>query len=218
MPTPDLNFEVVATEIPDSAAQPLLSFKLHVTCTDEQIPIQSVILRSQIALAVTRRRYTRQERERLRDIFGEPERWSETLHDRLWTHASTVIPPFSGHTTVDLLVPCTYDFEVANTRYFDALEAGDIPLDFLFSGTIFYADKQDNLQAGQISWQKEAHYRLAVATWREMIQRYYPNSVWLHLPKDVFDQLSHYKVSRGLPTWEEALVQLLERDKKEACL
>lgn len=217
MPAPDLRFEIVGAEVPRFASQPVLTFNLRITNADEQTAIHGVMLRSQIALAVTRRHYTPQAQERLRELFGEPKRWAETLHDRLWTHTSAIVPQFTGSCAVELPVLCTYDFEVASTKYFDALEDGNIPLNFLFSGTIFYADERDNLQAGQISWQKEASYNLPVSTWRAMIQSYYPNSAWLRLRKEVFDQLYQYKATRGLPTWEEVVVQLLETSKKEAC-
>ena len=208
---PDLNFEVVGAEAPSFAAQPTLLFKLRVSSADEQTQIQSVALRCQIQLAVTKRRYTPQAQERLLEVFGEPERWGHTLRDLLWTHASTVIPSFSGSTVVDLPVPCTYDFEVVSTKYFDALGDGEIPLTFLFSGTIFYEGEMGNMQIEQISWQKEASYRLPVTLWQEMIQRYYPRSAWLRLHKDVFDQLYRYKMACGLPTWDETIQQLLEK-------
>jgi len=210
MPAPDLNFEVVGAEAPKFAAQPTLVFKLRVTNANERTPIHSVSLRSQIQLAVTRRRYSPEAKERLLDVFGEPQRWGETLREMLWTHVSTALPQFTGSCLIDLPVPCTYDFEVVSTKYFDALEDGEIPLNFLFSGTVFYSGEAGNLQAGQISWQKEATYDLPVSLWRAMIQRYYPNSAWLRLQKDVFDQLYQYKARQKLPTWDQVVVQLLE--------
>jgi len=71
------------------------------------------------------------------------------------------------------------------------------------------------LQVGQISWSKEAAYRLPVALWQEMIQRYYPNSAWIRLHKDVFDQLYLYKATHSLPTWEEVVVHLLQASGEE---
>jgi hypothetical protein len=38
---------------------------------------------------------------------------------------------------------------------------------------------------------------------------YYPNEAWLHLRRDVFDRLYRYKVSRGIPTWEQAIEGVL---------
>jgi len=207
---PDLNFEVAGAEVPAYAAIPTLIFKLRIDNNTEQERIFSVTLRCQIQINVTRRRYSTEEQPRLLEVFGEPKRWGETLHPMLWTHTSTVVPQFSGSTIVDLPVSCTYDFEVAGTKYFDALEDGEIPLTFLFSGTIFYEDESDNLQVGQISWSKEANYRLPVTLWREMIQRYFPNSAWIRLHKDVFDQLYRYKAIHSLPTWEEVVIHLLQ--------
>ena len=166
---PDLNFEVVDAEAPAFAAVPMLIFKLRIDNAMDQERIFTVTLRCQIQINVTRRRYSPEAQARLLEVFGEPKRWGETLRPLLWTHTSTVVPQFSGSTIVDLPVPCTYDFEVAGTKYFDALEDGEIPLTFLFSGTIFYEDESDNLQVGQISWSKEAAYRLPVALWQEMI-------------------------------------------------
>lgn len=215
MHTPDLSFAIIDALAPTFAAQPLLNFKLRITNAHEHTSIHSVILRSQIQIMAPQRGYSPEAKARLLDVFGEPERWSKTVRALLWTHTSTVVPRFSGEITVDLPVTCTYDFEVVSTKYFDALEDGEIPLAFLFSGTIFYADEEKNLQVEQISWQKEATYRLPVATWREMIQRYYPASAWLRVHKDVFDRLVQYKTTRGLPTWDETLTQLLASSGKE---
>ena len=212
---PDLNFEVVSAEAPAFAAVPILIFKLRIDNAIEQEQIFTVALRCQIQINVTRRRYSPEAQERLLEVFGEPKRWGETLRPLLWTHTSTVVPQFSGSTIVDLPVPCTYDFEVVGTKYFDALREGEIPLTFLFSGTIFYEGEADNLQVGQISWSKEAAYRLPVALWQEMIQRYYPNSAWIRLHKDVFDQLYRYKATHSLPTWEEVVVHLLQASGEE---
>lgn len=215
---PDLNFEVVGAEVPPFAAVPTLVFKLRVENSNAQERISSVALRCQIQLAVTRRRYSPNEQARLLEVFGEPKRWGETLRSLLWTTVSTVVPQFSGSATVDLPVPCTYDFEVVSTKYFDALEDADIPLTFLFSGTVFYESEEGRMQVGQISWSKDASYRLPVATWRAMIERYYPNSAWIRLHKDVFDRLYHYKAIHGLPTWEEVIERLVRTSGEEAQL
>jgi hypothetical protein len=212
---PDLNFEVVGAAAPAFAAVPTLIFKLRIDNAMDQERIFTITLRCQIQINVTRRHYSTEAQARLLEVFGEPKRWGETLRPLLWAHTSTVVPQFSGSTIVDLPVLCTYDFEVAGTKYFDALEDGEIPLTFLFSGTIFYEDETDKLQVGQISWSKEATYRLPVALWQEMIQRYYPNSAWIRLHKDVFDQLYQYKATHGLPTWEEVIVQLLNTSSEE---
>lgn len=205
---PDLSFQINDAEAPPFAAVPQLIFKLHVANAHADELIHSITLRCQIRLEVTRRRYDAQEQARLRDLFGEPEQWKDTLRSMLWTHASVVVPPFTGSTVVELPVPCTYDFNVAATKYFYALHDGEIPLLFLFSGTAFYA-ADGALQIAQIPWDREASFRLPVPAWQRMIDQYYPNSAWLYLQRDVFDRLYQYKLRRGLPTWEQVVESLL---------
>lgn len=206
---PDLNFEVNGAEALPYAASPLLVFKLHVTNANAETPIHTIALRCQIQIEAARRRYGASEQERLLDLYGEPERWSQTLRTMLWTHASIVVPPFEGSTMVDLQVPCTFDFNVAATKYFAGLEDGEVPLCLQFSGTIFYEAENGAMQIAQISWEKEAKYRLPVRVWKEMMDSYYPNSAWLCLRRDVFERLDEYKRRRGIPTWEKALESIL---------
>jgi hypothetical protein len=212
---PDLNFEVVDVEVPKYAAAPTIIFKLRIDNSVEQEHINSVILRAQVQINVTRRRYGPEAQARLLEVFGEPKRWSETLRPFLWTHTSAMVPQFTGSITVDLPIACTYDFDVVSTKYFNALGDGEIPLTFLFSGTIFYNGSGGNLQVAQISWSKEATYRLPVTVWQEMMEIYYPNTAWIRIRKDIFDQLYQYKATHGLPTWDEVLVQLLQQSGEE---
>lgn len=206
---PDLNFEVVGAAAVPYAAAPQLTFKLGITNTAAEEQIESVALACQIRLEVTHRRYTKHEEERLLDLFGTRDRWGVTLHNMLWTFASTAVRPFTGSTVVDLPVTCTYDMNIAAVKYFYSLESGEVPLSFLFSGTIFYQSDEDGLQVTQIPWEKEATYRLPTEVWQRMIDMYYPNTAWLYLHRDAFDRLYRYKMQRGIPTWEQALDSLL---------
>jgi Family of unknown function (DUF6084) len=209
----DLNFTVEKAEQQPHAAAPLLVFKLRINETsagEEPTTVPAIALRCQIRIEPTRRRYAPPEEERLLDLFGERERWGQTLRSTLWTHASVVVPPFAGTTVVDLPVPCSFDFNVAATKYFHALEDGEVPLCLLFSGTIFYTNDDGFLQVSQIPWEKEASFRVPVSVWKEMIDLYYPNSAWLCLGRDAFDRLYQYKTSQGIPTWEQAIEALLD--------
>lgn len=210
---PDLSFSIEAAEVVGFAAAPTLAFKLRVTNDDRSETIHTVALRCQIQIDVARRRYTPEEQARMRDLFGEPERWSQTLRSLLWTHASVIVPGFRGSTLVDLPVICTFDFNVAATKYFDGLSDGEIPLQFLFSGTIFYSDEFQSLQIAPIPWEQEAKFRLPAKVWREMMESYYPNTVWLNLRRDVFDRLNEYKTRHGIPTWEQALERILNAEE-----
>jgi hypothetical protein len=209
---PDLNFQVYEAELEAYAMSPLLLFKLGIANADVEESIHTVALRCQIQVEATRRRYSAEEQERLLDLFGEPSRWGQTLRTMLWTHTSVIVAPFTGDTVVNLPVPCTFDFNVAATKYFAGLAAGEIPLVLQFSGTVFYAGVDGALQIQQIPWTKEARYRLPVKAWRDMMDIYYPNSAWLSLRRDVFDRLYRYKVRRGIPTWEQTIETILSAE------
>ncbi len=206
---PDLSFEIEGVEAVRFAVTPQLTFQMGVSNSVPDEAVATVVLRCQIQIEVARRRYGSAEEERLRDLFGEPARWSQTLRTMLWTHVNVVVSPFTAHTTVAVPVPCTYDFNVAATKYFYGLTEGEIPLSFLFSGTVFYEVGEGGLMAAPISWDKEARFRLPVQTWQELMDAYYPNTAWLQLRRDVFDRLYQYKVKRGIPTWEQALENIL---------
>jgi hypothetical protein len=99
---PDLDVTVEKVEVVPFAAAPTLAFKLRVANADQVEKIHTVVLRSQIQIEVTRRRYTALDQERLRDLFGEPERWGQTLRNLHWMSATAVVPQFTGATSVDL--------------------------------------------------------------------------------------------------------------------
>ena len=211
---PNLDFRVAGAEVQEFAAVPSLLFKLRVENLEEE-PIRSVSLNTQVRIAARQRHYEAVEQERLQELFGDPHRWGETLRSLLWTHTVLQVPRFSGSTVVDMPVTCTYDLEVVAAKYFYALEDGEVPLEFLFSGTVFYAAEGGRLQTARISWEKEAEFRLPVRLWKEMMEHYFPNSAWIRLRRDAFDQLYDYKVRKGLPTWEAAVEALLRASEQE---
>jgi hypothetical protein len=207
---PDLSFAVEGAEAVPFAAAPLLALKLRLNNSPADEGIHSVVLRCQIQIEVTRRRYDPSEQVRLHDLFGEPKRWGETMRSMLWTQTAVVVPPFAGSTSVDLQVPCSFDLNVAATKYFYGLGDGEVPLCLMFSGSVFYAGDNGELQVAPVSWDKEVRFRLPLRVWKEMMELYYPNSNWLCLRRDVFDRLYGYKVRHGIPTWEETLDRLFE--------
>ena len=215
---PDLRFQVEGAEVTPYAMAPVLTFRLRVTNALPDEVIHNVVLRCQIQIETTKRHYGPGEETRLRDLFGEPERWGQTLRAMLWTHASVVVPPFTGEVVAELPVACTYDFNLAATKYFYALEGGEIPLDFLFSGSVFYQDGEGALQVAPISWALEARFRLPVKTWQQLMDTYYPNIAWVELRRDVFDRLYRYKIRHGIPTWEQAVERILPPVDEEAAV
>ncbi len=205
----ELDFAAEEARVARHAITPTLLFALRVTNRDPSIPVENVQLRCQVRIEPTRRRYGQDEQEGLSDLFGAPSRWGETLRSFLWTHASVQIPAFTTHCTVELPVPCSYDFNIAATKYFHALGDGEAPLSLLFSGSIFYRDHDDRLQIDQVSWTREASFRLPVSVWHDMMRHYYPNAAWLCLGRDAFERLYRYKRQHGLATWDHAIDALI---------
>jgi hypothetical protein len=206
---PNLQLAVESADIVQYAAAPLLAFKIRITNEPSDEIIHTVALRAQIQIETTRRKYDANEQSRLLDLFGQPDRWGQTLRSMLWTHASMVVPTFTGSTVADIPVPCSFDFNIAATKYFNGVTTGDLPLCFQFSGTVFYQGENETLQVAPISWDKEAKYRLPVKVWKDLMDVYYPNSAWLALRKDTFEKLYQFKMREGIPTWEEALERAL---------
>jgi Family of unknown function (DUF6084) len=206
---PDLNFTVTRVEPAARGIVPLLHFHLEVTNSPETELIQSVILQAQIQIQSAHRSYDDEEREKLVDLFGTPDRWGQTLRNRLWTQANATLRPFTERTEAVIPIQCTYDLNFLATKFFYALKEGSVPLLFLFSGTIFYAGADGRLQVEQISWNKECTYPMPVRVWQDLMEHHYPNSAWVSLHRPVFEKLYAYKRRQGLPTWEQTIERLL---------
>ena len=125
------------------------------------------------------------------------------------------MPAFASGHVVDLPVPCSFDLNIAATKYFYGLGAGEVPLSLLFSGTIFYRDADDLLQMAQIPWSREATCRLPLRLWQEMMERYYPNSNWLRIDRAIFDRLYRYKRRRHHISWDDTLQALLAEQEEK---
>jgi hypothetical protein len=207
---PDLHFTIESAEPVPCSVSPLLSLRMRIQNSVSQQRIQSILLQAHVLIEANRRLYDESEQSRLVDLFGEPTRSSQSPRTMLWTHVSVNVRSFVGCTSADLHVPCTFDFNIAATKYFDGLTDGDIPLCLLFSGTVFYQADDRGLHIARIPWKKEARFRLPVSVWKRLMDQYYPNSAWLNLRRDVFEKLHQYKRQRGIATWEQAVEQLLQ--------
>lgn len=125
-------------------------------------------MRAQVRIQPARRRYSEPEQGKLLDLFGTPDRWDRTVRDLLWANVSVAVPPFVGETRVELRAPCLYDPAQAACRYFEALDGGDVPLSFAFSGTVFSEATGIGTQVGMIPRDRETRYALPVAVWRSL--------------------------------------------------
>jgi hypothetical protein len=203
---PQLDFAIADAGPLEHAAAPTLRFGLSIEAAAE---VRSVALNVEIRIAATRRAYGEAEQRRLTELFGAPEDWGRNLHALHWTSLGVTIPRFSGRTVVDLLVPCSYDLEVTGTKYLEALADGEIPLEFLFSGTVFYAAPDGRLQVDRIAWDREAPYRMPVSVWRDTMDRWFPGGAWLRLRRDEYERLADYRRRHTLLSWEDAIDRLL---------
>jgi hypothetical protein len=202
-----LAFAVVDIQPEPYAAAPQLTARLRLSETSGA-PIHAIALRCQVRILPQRRGYAEAEEAGLLDLFGGRGRWPTTLKSFLWMQCSTMVQGFSGSTEVDLPLPCTFDFDVAAAKYLNALRDGEIPLEFLFSGTVF-TNGQTGFGVEQIPWDLEASYRLPVSVWQRLMDVYFPHAGWIRLDRGVLAALSQYKSARGLTSWEAAVESLL---------
>lgn len=214
---PDLDLEVVSAVAEPDTLVPILNFRIHLR-ENEGCRVDAISLRCQIMVQATRRTYAPGEQDALLDLFGTPARWGTTLKTMLWTHASTDVAGFTGSTEAIVPVPCTHDLTITAGKYFFALEAGEVPLMFQFSGTTFWRDDEGSLQVAPIPWSKEAAFRLPVSTWRALMEEHDPDSAWLCLRRDTVDRLNRYKAHSGVPGWDAALTRLLAASDDHAAL
>jgi hypothetical protein len=206
---PTLGFAVLDATGVAHAVAPTLRFALQVR-TEPAREVRSMLLDVQLQIAARRRAYDGDDRTRLFELFGHERDWASTLRTLLWARTTLVVPPFDPETVVDLDVPCTYDLDVAASRYFDALAGGTVALEFLFSGAIFYRGAGGLLQTARIPWEQEAEYRLPVDVWREAMEQHFPQTAWLRVGKDRFDRLATYRSRQMLTSWDDAIDALLD--------
>lgn len=203
---PELSFALLGVEIEPYAVTPTMRFRLQIA-SDQ--PVENIALQCQLRIEPMRRAYGGAEHDRLADLFGEKARWGETLKSFLWTIVPVNVPRFDASTIVDVMVPCSFDFDVAATKYFHGLEGGEVPVAMLFSGSLFWRDAQDRLQISQISWSHNLSHRLPAELWHSLMNQYYPNAAWLRLDRGTFDQLYALKRELGAASFETTLSQLM---------
>ena len=211
----ELVFDCVGARAEKWAVAPTMTFLIKVAETAGEA-VHGISLRCQIRIEPVKRRYSEDEGELLVDLFGERSRWGETMKPLQLAFAAQMVPGFTGSTEIELPVPFTYDFEVATSKYFHALQDGDIPLILLFSGTVF-VKTDEGFRVEQVPWHKESAFRLPVATWREMMDSHFPNSSWVRVRRDTLDALLRFRTERVLPSWDDTFLALLDaKDEKAA--
>ena len=203
-PTLDPSFTVLDVEAPPNTATPTLRFHLHV---DDPLgrAIHTIVLSTQINIDPARRAYDPETRVRLVELFGAPERWASTTQVFRWAHVDVLVKGFTGATSFALDVPCTYDLEVAASKYFYSLSGGEVPLSFLFNGMVLYSGEADRLQVAQVPWSCTARWRMPVDAWKTAMEAFYPGGGWVRLETDTLDALATRKAERGDHSFDDTV-------------
>jgi hypothetical protein len=205
-PAPELTITGVEPE--PNAATPLLRFAVEIEDTSGR-DIYTIALTSQVQIDADRRSYDPETRERLLDLFGEPERIPQTAGALLLGRVDALVPSFTGSGTFDLAVPFSGDLELATTRYLASLSDGVVPLTFHFSGSIFFCGEAHRLQVTLVPWSCSAGYRLRIATWRDLIERRHAATGFVRLQADTLDALRRRRAELGLPTFDATIADAL---------
>jgi Family of unknown function (DUF6084) len=200
-------FSVLDVVAEPYAVAPQLTARLRVRETTG-VRIHAIALRCQVRIEPQRRQYAGGEADALLGLFGERARWADTLRPFLWMQCNTTVQGFTGATEVELALPCTYDLDVIGSRYLHALDTGTVPLNLLFSGTVFTRGST-GFGVEQVPWDCEARYDLPVPVWQQMIDAYFPNTGWIRLDRDVITALAEYRARNGLTGWDETVQKLL---------
>ncbi|MEU2260815.1 DUF6084 family protein [Streptomyces sp. NPDC019645] len=195
------------------AAGPTLVFRLRITATPGT-RVHALALRCQLRIEPARRGYADPEAEGLKDLFGERSRWGSSMHPVQFAQVSHMVPGFTGETETELPVPCTYDMDVAATRYARALSEGEVPLLMLFSGTAFTG--AGGFHVEPVPWDREAAFRMPVKVWQEMVDQHFPGCGWIRLPRETMDALLAFRSRRALPSWESTVEALLDASGERA--
>jgi len=214
----DVTFRVLDVAPEPYTVSPVLTARVAVAVGSPNggdDPVHAMALRCQVRIEPLRRSYSDEEAAGLSDLFGPRERWANTQRTFLWQHCTAMVPGFTGDTTVALQLDCTYDFEVAAAKYLHALRDGALPLEFLFSGTIFLRGER-GFSVRQVPWDCEYRHDMPVTAWRDLIAQHYPNAGWVRLSHDTIAALAAYKSAQGMLDLDHAVTSLLGSTAREA--
>lgn len=196
-----------AQPLPQTAA-PGIAFRLRIQELSG-CRVHAIALRCHTRIEPRGRRYTRDEQGRLYELFGDVSQWDRTLRGVTWAHSSLVVPSFDRQIEIDLPVACTYDLEVASAKYLHAVRDGDVPLAFLFSGTIFTVD-EGAVRVEPVPWDLEAPFRMPARVWQSTINQFFPGGGWLRVRRETIDRLQAFRGRHAVVTWDEAIDLLMQ--------
>lgn len=214
MPAPTLHFKALGAEAAHDVATPTIELILGIDC-DAEFEIRTVALDVEVRIAAQRRNYETAERERLTELFGDASQWARSMDSLQWVRTSINVPRFTGATEIRVPLPCTYDFDVVASKYLVALEGGEIPVDVLFSGTVFFCGDDGGLQTAMIPWDSELSLAISLATWRRAVEAFSPESAWIRMRRETRDRLQAYRSRRAFADWDHVFDELLRKAEED---
>ena len=144
----------------------------------------TVALSVQIQLEPIQRRYDHETRERLEELFGEPEPVGDHGANAASGARVRARPELLrldlGRSAGALQLRPRAGGDPVLQRAAD----GEVPLVCHFNGSVYYQGDDGRLQIAPIPWDTVADYQMPVAAWREMIDSHYPHRGWVALDAD----------------------------------
>ncbi|MEO7197166.1 MAG: DUF6084 family protein [Solirubrobacterales bacterium] len=206
---PDPEFEFTAVHAVERAVTPTLSFTTRAKDASG-IQVYTIALTVMITIEPGKRSYDPEARERLAELFGEPERWINTTGAFRWAQVDKLVPSFDGETEFEVEFPVTFDHEIAATKYLTGAADGVAPLQVHVNGTVFYKGEDDRLQLMLLPWDRSFRFDMPIATWREMITDHYAESTWVRLAPGTLGRLTERKSESGSPTFDSCIADMLD--------
>lgn len=204
---PSLDFECRDVVADPYAAGP--SVLLQMTAHEASgVRVHAAAVRCQVRIEPIQRHYSDREATKVLDLFGDRSRWGSTLQTLQLAFLTQVLPSFSGSCDFDLVMPCSYDVDVAANKYLTALEDGEIPLLLLFSGTVF-TGRHGSIQVSPVPWHIETRVRMPVAVWRSAMDQHFGGQRWIRVGEETYDRLSAYRGEQMLTGWDPTISRLL---------
>jgi Family of unknown function (DUF6084) len=211
---PEPEFEPLGVRPLRHAAVPtlILDLQLHEPSGRQ---VYMIALTIQLMIEPARRSYDDAEHARLVGLFGPPERWAVTTRSLVWAQLDVLVPAFTGTTTVQVPIACSYDLEVASAKYLRSLGGGIAPLALHFNGIVYYRSDAGGLQMVLIPWSRSVDFPMPVSVWRELVEHYYPNTGWIGLRSQTIDALEARRVAGAHATVDDCVRNLLGEDVDE---
>ena len=208
-------FKVVSVEPVARSVEPALSFKGTISDASMR-PVYMIALTAIVVVEPGKRSYGPGERERLMELFGGPERWASTTGAFRWAGTQTMVHGFTGEGEFELVVPVSYDLEIASAKYFGALdEGGSAPLRFHFNGSILYERGDGRVQMTPVAWDRSERFEMPMDAWTRLTAEHHPFRNWVPLHSETVARIEGLKANMGAPTFEDAVSRILDRVERE---